>query len=561
MDGACRHAGSSATAKLPAFVYERTPEAAWQPIPRTYRRREPEKTAMYAVVRGQLETFLDEGRRRFESGTGYPAFVENEFLRYLNCGMLSYGFARLRCPTCGFERLVACSCKGRLCPSCWARRAADTAADLVDRVLPEARYRQWVLTFPWELRYHLATDSAFLSQALRVFLRTITAWLRLRGRRAGMKEGQVGALSFLQRFGGILNLNPHIHSIVTDGLFVENPDSADGQLVFCPLPPPTDQDIADLSQRLALRIGILAKRRFQEAGENFHELPVDTLPLRTTVAEALKTPGRRPRRGYLPDILPDDTHSLSPGKDLCARVDGFSLHAARTVQPKDRAELEELCGYGLRAPFSHDRLSLEPDGRVRYRLHRPWPMPGGRTEILLQPLAFMKRLAALLPAPYQNMLRYNGVFANRSRFRDRLPPPPKRADKSGSTLPPKPETIPGSEISGIVTNPPPASAVPLRRRTRLGWAQLLRRVFDISALTCPHCSTPLVVLAFLTDPVVIRKILVHLNLPAVPPTIEPSRLAWPEFGDSDNLVDDGQLPPLLNALSDPHSASAPRAPP
>jgi len=78
----------------------------------------------------------------------------------------------------------------------------------------------------------------------------------------------------------------------------------------------------------------------------------------------------------------------------------------------------------------HARFSAT-DGRVRYRLHRPWPMPGGRTEILLQPLAFMKRHAALLPAPYQNMLRYHGVFANRSRFRDRLPPPPKRADKFG----------------------------------------------------------------------------------------------------------------------------------
>lgn len=38
--------------------------------------------------------------------------------------LLSYGFPRLRCPTCGFERLAACSYKGRLCPSCWARRAA-----------------------------------------------------------------------------------------------------------------------------------------------------------------------------------------------------------------------------------------------------------------------------------------------------------------------------------------------------------------------------------------------------------------------------------------------------
>ena len=90
--------------------------------------------------------------------------------------------------------------------------------------------------------------------------------------------------------------------------------------------------------------------------------PVSRIPLRTTVAEALKAPGRRlPRLGLL-YITQDDTHSLSPGKDLCARVDGFSRHAARIVELQDRADLERLCYYGLRALFSHDRLSLEPDG-------------------------------------------------------------------------------------------------------------------------------------------------------------------------------------------------------
>ena len=40
------------------------------------------------------------------------AFIEQEFRRYLDCGILAKGFARLRCPSCGFERLVAFSCKG-----------------------------------------------------------------------------------------------------------------------------------------------------------------------------------------------------------------------------------------------------------------------------------------------------------------------------------------------------------------------------------------------------------------------------------------------------------------
>ena len=76
--------------------------------------------------------------------TGYPAFIENE-LRYLDCGLLSRGFARLRCSSCGFERLIACSCKGRLCPSCLARRAADTAVYLEDLArLMNPSVRGWI---------------------------------------------------------------------------------------------------------------------------------------------------------------------------------------------------------------------------------------------------------------------------------------------------------------------------------------------------------------------------------------------------------------------------------
>ena len=102
----------------------------------------------------------------------------------------------------------AFSCKGKLCPSCLARRTADTAAYLVDHVLPEAGYRQWVLTFPYTLRFRLAADRKLLSTFLRVFLQTLFNWQRQRGRALGIAGGQTGAVSFVQRFGGALNCNP-----------------------------------------------------------------------------------------------------------------------------------------------------------------------------------------------------------------------------------------------------------------------------------------------------------------------------------------------------------------
>jgi hypothetical protein len=126
------------------------------------------------VVQDHLETFLSQAGETPDGGTaggdGYPRFVEDQFRRYLDCGLLCHGFARLRCAECGYERLVAFSCKGKLRPSCLARRApfggrtADTAAWLVDRLLPEAGYRQWVLTFPWTMRFRLAADRRLLAR-------------------------------------------------------------------------------------------------------------------------------------------------------------------------------------------------------------------------------------------------------------------------------------------------------------------------------------------------------------------------------------------------------------
>jgi ribosomal protein S27E len=116
-----------------------------------YQRHEPEGASLHEVVRENLEPFLARARAR-EQPT--PRFVEQELRAYLRCGLLAHGFLRLHCDDCGHDRLVAFSCKRRgFCPSCGGRRMADTAAHLVDRVLPPVSIRQWVLTLPYPLRY------------------------------------------------------------------------------------------------------------------------------------------------------------------------------------------------------------------------------------------------------------------------------------------------------------------------------------------------------------------------------------------------------------------------
>ncbi len=100
---------------------------------------------------------------------------------------------------------------------------ADTAARLTDEVLPRVPVRQWVLSLPYEIRYRLAWDGDLMSVVLAVFLRVVYGWYRRQARDEGHEGVRCGSVTFVQRFGSALNVNPHFHVLVPDGVFVEGP--------------------------------------------------------------------------------------------------------------------------------------------------------------------------------------------------------------------------------------------------------------------------------------------------------------------------------------------------
>jgi hypothetical protein len=85
---------------------------------------------------------------------------------------------------------------------------AETAALLVDGVLPQQPVRQWVLSLPFALRYLLATRPEVVTQVLGIVYRAISAHLI---RKAGLTRASAvtGAVTLIQRFGSALNLNVH----------------------------------------------------------------------------------------------------------------------------------------------------------------------------------------------------------------------------------------------------------------------------------------------------------------------------------------------------------------
>ena len=78
--------------------------------------RDPSGSALHAVLRDHLETFLAERER---ADAPLPRFVTDELRGVLDCGVLAKGCAHFRCERCGLDRVVALSCKGRgFCPRC-----------------------------------------------------------------------------------------------------------------------------------------------------------------------------------------------------------------------------------------------------------------------------------------------------------------------------------------------------------------------------------------------------------------------------------------------------------
>ena len=204
---------------------------------------------------------------------------------------------------------------------------------------------------------------------------------------------------------------------------------------------------------------------------------------------------------------PSLARSDTAPKALTADQNGFSLNAAVACQPHERDRLEHLCRYITRPAICLDRLSTDSAGQVVYRLKHPFR--DGTTHVLFSPEDFIARLAALVPRPGCNLTRYHGVFAPNSAFRRAVVPDARKHRRGQVKAASSRDEGPKPPKSGPVDD----SDLPIAPLT---WAQRLKRVFEFDITLCPHCGGRLRVIADVTDPIVIRKILDHIHQRAPP---------------------------------------------
>ncbi len=162
-----------------------------------YQRHKAEKTLQYQILSSYYPTFTGYLARE---GKVLPDYVQREFEAYLKCGRLEHGFLRVRCENCHEERLVAFSCKRRgFCSSCGARRMAESTALLVEDVLPHQPVRQWVLSFPFQLRFLFASRPMITGQVLGIVYRVISMHLV---KKAGYSKetARTGAVTLIRKW-------------------------------------------------------------------------------------------------------------------------------------------------------------------------------------------------------------------------------------------------------------------------------------------------------------------------------------------------------------------------
>jgi hypothetical protein len=480
----------------------------------SYKRRRPELTPCYQIIAGHLSTFTAE---REAEQRPLPEYVIKEFEAYLKCGILAHGFIRLKCTACSEEAIVAFSCKRRgFCPSCCAKRMAGAATHLTQNVLPLVPYRQFVVSFPIPLRYWLHTNKRFAAEVFGLVSKEIHRYYLGKAHAAGITDATPGSIAFTQRWGSALNLNPHLHIISIDGVYIRYGDIAR----FRNLDPITDDEVASLVESIANRVRTLCIRRgyLDKDGDIVLNPALDplfqdheslTAALTASISGKIAfgpNAGNYVRKigggfGYEGEV------PLAKGK-RCYSVNGFSLHANTAINTHARDRLYKLIEYIARGPLSNDRLEILANGDVKLALKTPWA--NGTTHLVFTPCEFIEKLVALIPPPRSHLVRWSGVFAPNSQYRRDI------------TL--KPEIKKGFQFASDTEEEDKP-----REFKNYKWSKMLAQVFKIDVTKCQQCGGDLVKVCAVIEPVQARRYLKNVGLDYEPPPRAPPRFEQGEF--------------------------------
>jgi ribosomal protein S27E len=325
-------------------------------------------------VRDYFDEFERVYPERYQKTYGYwRPVIRSAIDKFLKCGDLKEGFARVRCPDCGKELFLAFSCRQRgACPSCAQKRALLLAHRLNDEVLADVPHRQWVFTIPRRLRVYFRYDRSLLGKLCHA------AWETLRDVYALEVDGDCGVpamIAAVQTFGSLINFNAHIHALVAEGVFTDSGH-------FVPIP------------------DVIMQRAEEFWQERVFALLLDEHKINDEIAASM--------RGW--------KHS------------GFSVDNSVRIEHGDKAGMQRLVEYVSRCPFSLSRMvSVTDDGKILYRASfancLPFPISGDKDLMkgiprnfeVFEPLDFLAAVTQHIPDKGDHTINYFGWYSNKTR--------------------------------------------------------------------------------------------------------------------------------------------------
>lgn len=439
-----------------------------------YNPRRPEQSALRQILAENLSKTRSE---LAEEDVYLPRFVWRELEAIIDCGVVDKGFVRVVCGACKHERIVGFSCKGRaVCSSCVGRKMNELCLHLFDHVVPDVPLRQFVLTLPVPLRILVARDRRLLSAVRTLFLRAVKGFVCKKSRDAYPSKVFLPAgFCVVQRFGSALQLAPHFHAVFFDGAYRK--DDA-GSLHFVAAPAMTPADRLTLVNRIASRIERLLERRGLRQSRDDGPTQLELL--------AMKVPASAPVQEAAPNA---------------SSVRGFNLHASTRISASDDNGRLRLFRYVLRPAIAQDRLRFDGE-RVTFEMKRMFS--DGTRVLHFTPQSFIRRIAMLVPAPRQHEITYTGLLAaNAKHRRDIVRVPTHR----------RVARVDGNALAGATSSAPATrlAQAPRAPSASMPWAELLKRTFAFDVLHCERCGGRARVVAAISQPKVVDKILTHLR--------------------------------------------------
>jgi len=414
------------------LIMEELPDNSGIPF---YHRRDPFASPLWKVVDRYYDEFERVYSERYVGTYGFWRLVIGDVIgRFLICGDLREGFARVRCTDCGKEYFVPFSCHQRLfCPCCAQKRILELAIHTQENVCENVRHRQFVFTMPKRLRIFFRYDRELLKNLPKIAWQVVKAVYQAVLNRDDVVPGMIATV---QTFGELAHWHPHVHVVITDGVFTLGRS-------FIPF---LDMAVEPFLKLWEKKVFDLLLRKGKITQETIEQMK-------------------------------------------CWKHSGFSVHRKVVIEKDDGKGLENLIQYIARCPFSLSRMIRVTDGgQVIYKTehggcHR-FPDPGSNTLKggtarnfqIFDPLDFLAEVTQHIPEPRVHTIRYFGWYSNKSRG--------VRAKREANS----------AEMEEVIID---FEDTPFRKLCRSRWSALIRQVYEVDPLKCPECGGEMKFVSFI----------------------------------------------------------------